>query len=1064
MKKICILFFLLSVSLLVFSQKIITGSITDSLTNNLLGGVSIGFQKGKARVISAANGSFSIPMHNQADTLRISHTGFLNMDIPVSMQTTLPLSIPLQPDPKQLGEVIINTGFQSLPRERLTGSFNVINNNAYNQQQGTNIINRLESISNGLYFDRTTGSAPKITIRGLSSILGPRAPLIILDNFPYEGNIDNINPNDVENITILKDAAAASIWGTRAGNGVIVITTKKARYNQQLQLAVTSNICILDKPDLFYIQNISAAGFIESEQFLFGKGFYNSQLNSASRPPVSPVVEILAKKAAGSITGPEADLQISAFKNNDLRNDFNRYVSEKGINRQHSISLSAGSNKLSWKFSAGLDQNIETLKEKYQRFTLRSENNFRLNEKLQMSAGLVFTQSKNTDGRTGYPGAGTINGKSPVYTKLADDAGNPISAIRGHRQAYLDTAGAGKLLNWDYYPLLDYKYVDNTNNLHDIIANLGLNYKYSRHLSVDIRYQFQKQSSVLRTHYTPDSYFARNMVNAYTQLNRSTGVVTYKIPKGGIIDLNNAQQSSQNFRAQLNYAGLWGRHNLNAIAGSDIRESLSNSNSFRTYGYNDNILTSGTVDYTTAFPNFISGAATFISNGVGYTSKTNRYLSYFANAGYTYNNKYTFTVSGRRDASNLFGTNTNNKWTPLWSAGLGWDIKKENFYPFRHFSLLKWQLTAGVSGNADPARSAVTTLVYVVSSPYVQVPIARIEQFNNPGLRWEKVKMLNMAIDFATANRRLHGSVEYYHKKATDLFGTEAIDYTGLPAPTITKNVASIKGHGWDFTLNSTNTTGRLKWSTELNLNTNKDRVIDYYLASQQGSNYTNSGKNISAIIGKPVYAVYSYRWAGLNPQTGDPQGIYQGQVSKDYTALTGSNTSITDLVYNGPALPTVFGNLANNISWKNLSLSIRLTGKFGHYFQRSSLNYAALFSNRDGHADYALRWQNPGDEKITNVPSMVYPVPSQRDNFYRFSEILVQKADHIRLQYITVAYDFANNTKIKRPFTSMRLYANFNNLGIIWRANKYKIDPDFYNYENIPIPKNMILGLNIVF
>src|SRR5262249_4801520 len=163
-----------------------------------------------------------------------------------------------------------------------------------------------------------------------------------------------------------------------------------------------------------------------------------------------------------------------------------------------------------------------------------------------------------------------------------------------------------------------------------------------------------------------------------------------------------------------------------------------------------------------------------------------------------------------------------------------------------------------------------------------------------------------------------------------------------------------------------------IKWRSNLNLSFYKDKVTSYYLATNRGSSFVGDGRNIAGLVGKPVYSIFSYKWAGLDPATGDPRGYVNGQVSNDYSKLTGTTATINDLVYNGPASPTVFGSLGNTIEWNNISLSIGLLYKFGYYFRKQSISYATLFSSGDGHGDFEQRWQKPGDEAITHVPSMV--------------------------------------------------------------------------------------------
>jgi hypothetical protein len=340
--------------------------------------------------------------------------------------------------------------------------------------------------------------------------------------------------------------------------------------------------------------------------------------------------------------------------------------------------------------------------------------------------------------------------------------------------------------------------------------------------------------------------------------------------------------------------------------------------------------------------------------------------------------------------------------------------------------------------------------------------MANISQYANPDLRWEKVAMLNVGVDFRAFNNRVQGSVEYYRKKAKDLFGNAPVDYTVVPVNRLDKNVASMKGTGWDITLNTINIDKAFVWTTNFNFSISKDKVIDYGLPNRQATSFLGGGVGISAVPGRPVYSVYSYKWAGLDPTTGDPMGYVNGKASKDYTFLTGASYLVDSLVYNGPAFPVVYGSVGNSFSYKGITITARLAYKFGYYFLRSSVHYLNLFASRQGHGDYALRWQKPGDEQFTNVPSMVYPAVSRREQFYSSASVLVEKADHIRFQYISIDYDVKKAFK-KLPVKNCNLYLNINNLGIIWRANKHGIDPDYRESAILP-SKNYAVGIRTTF
>lgn len=1016
----------------------------------------------RVETITTTGGNFTINCL-KPDTLIITAGGFNTLPVFISPLHTLPPVLKMEPAAKQLDDVQVSTGYQQLPKERATGSFEIINNKLYNEQVGTNITDRLESIANAVYFDKkTTAGTNKITIRGLSTIQGARAPLIVLDDFPFEGDINSINPNDVESITILKDAAASSIWGTRAGNGVIVITTKKARLNQPLKVELTGNITIGNKPNLFYYNNISSSDFIDVEQYLYSKGFYTSQINSTSKTPLSPVVELLIKKANGSMGAAEADARIQAMRNQDSRNDFNRYMYGKLVNQQYAVTLKGGSNKVAYLFSAGYDDNIGNLHEPYQRLNLRSENTFNINSRLQVIAGISYAQSLAQSGRTGLNSTNTVNGSLPPYTLMADSAGNAIPVMKQLRQLYTDTAGAGKLLDWNYYLLTDHSHVRTSNRTNLLTGSLGLQYKIFKGLIAVVKYRYELQGGENSTLNDDQSFLARHLVNTFSQLNRSTGIVTYIVPKGGILVSSGSRQQSQNLRGQLNYAATLANHEINVIAGAEMRNTVVTSSSYRTYGYNPDILTYSPVDYVNVYPSFVSGTLTAIPNDQDYSGTTRRFISFYGNAAYTFKKRYGLSLSGRRDASNLFGVRTNDKWTPLWSGGLSWEMHKESWFRFKPLSSLKLRATYGVSGNVDPGKSGYTVLSYTTSSAYTLLPTALISQFANPDLRWERTSMFNIAVDFKAFNNRLQGSVEYYSKKGKDLLGFAAVDYTAVATDRIARNVANMRGNGLDIALTSLNIDKQVQWTSSLNFNTNKEIVTSYFLSTRSATSYLNGGVSISALEGKPVYGVYAYAWAGLDPQTGDPMSYLNGQPSKDYNTLLGTAYPVDSLKYMGRALPAYFGSLGNTISYRGLSLTVRLTFKAGYYFIRNSIHYNNLFSSRQGHGDIALRWQKPGDELTTNVPSMVYPAVSRRDQLYNNSEILVEKGDHIRLQYITLNYNLKTIFP-KLPASGVNVYLNINNLGILWRANKKGIDPD-YRDNTILTATNYAIGFKVSF
>lgn len=1056
--------YLTIIILLIFSklasgQTTISGRVYDD-TGLPLPGASVRTTDSSSQTRTDSSGFFRLQVPSAAVNLLVSFIGYKPKEISVARSTARPLTIRLQPADTRLEEVTISTGYQTLPRERATGAFTVVSNKNFSQQVSSDILSRLEAVANGLNVDRgVEGSG--IRIRGISTLSpgsGLDEPLIVVDNFPYEGNINNINPNDVETVTILKDAAASSIWGARAGNGVIVITTKTAKANQPLRIETNANITTGAKPDLSYFKQMTSSEFVGVEKYLFSREHRFSDTASLYRPAFTPAYEILFKQRNGILSEAEADALLDNLTRGDLRAQYRKYMYEKPFSQQYSLSLSAGSKNSDWLFSSGYDRNVSDLNASYDRLNVSFKQNFRPFKSLQLSSGIYYTQSHSGSGRSGFSSTGGL----PPYTSIADVAGNPLPVMKDYRQPYLDTLGSGKLKDWNYYPLTDDEHNKSETSLTDALLNFGLQYTLPAGFTLNLKYQYEKQKNDGNLLHDDQGYYARNLINGFSVLNQ-VGTVTYRVPQGGVLDRSGSKLSVHNLRGQLNFNRTWGKHELAALGGAEVRDKRTSGFSYRTYGYDPDILTSVNVDYTNTYPNLITGEYLFIPDNAGVSEITNRFVSGFANAGYTYDKRYAVTLSARKDASNLFGVHTNDKWNLLWSAGGAWNISGESFYKSEFLPYLKLRGTYGFSGNVDLNRSAVTTIAYLGTSPYTLTPTAYINQNANPDLRWEKIRMTNLAVDFATKNNRLSGSADFYVKKATDLFGPAPIDPTSGISGTVIKNAASLKGKGIDAEFYSRNIDGRFKWTSDLNLSYYKDKVTDYYMPDVPASDLvTTVSRSPTLVVGKPLYSLYSYKWQGLDSETGDPVGFINGHDSKNWAAITGDSTRMEDLVYTGSALPVFYGSLGNTVSWKRFSVTARLMFKLGYYFRNEGINYSALYDTRSSlHQEYSHRWQNPGDEQHTSVPSRVYPADPSRDDFYTNSEIKVEKGDHIRLQYINIAYSLDTKKSSNAVFQRVLIYCNVNNPGIIWRANKAGIDPE-YGLSTLPPTTSYSIGIKV--
>lgn len=1065
MKKILTIILISTLPCLSWAQITIRGIVRDSKTGSPLGGSTVTFKKAHLSAVTDLNGRFRFEDVQVPDTLVVSYTGYVTSGMPLKPPFSQEIVVTLVKDTHAIEEVTVSTGYQNIPQERATGSFDQINNQLIDREVSTNVITRLDGIASGVLFDRRSGPAD-FSVRGLSTLTSTiKQPLIVVDNFPYDGDINNINPNDIESVTVLKDAAAASIWGVRAGNGVVVITTKKARYNQPLRVSVQSSFTYSGKPNLFALPVISTGDFIDVEEYLYGNGFYKSALSNRRRPVISPVVELLNAETNGTISQADGNARISALRALDVRNDFEKYVYRHAINQQHSLQVSGGTSNMNNILSIGYDDDLQTLVgNSYERVTVRDQNFYRPVKNLQVQTAIQYTESNTiTDSQGGYGAIVPGGGKTALYpyAQLADAHGNPLPVTRDYRYNYIDTAGHGTLLDWTYKPLAETKIANNVLHLHDLLLNAGLKYQLMPCLSAELKYQYENSNGDQDNDYNENSYFTRNLINRYTQV--SGGTITQVIPYGDILDLAQNNMASNDVRGQINFEKDWtDKHHLDIIAGGEIDQKATEVNTERTYGYNSANLTSLPVDYVNLYPIYGNlGVSSQVPYMNSFSGLMNRTVSAYANAVYTYDNKYTFSASARRDADNLFGVETNRKWTPLWSAGVSWLLSDEKFYPLQWLPRLKLRATYGYNGNVNNAIPALTTIQYVVpisANSITGLPFAQVSNFPNPNLTWERSAILNFGLDFATKGNRLSGSIEYYYKNSTNLIGLIPVDLTVGAGQFLNENSAQLKTHGVDIVVNSLNVNGSIKWNSSLLFSTNFNDVAKYLYTPANLTSLVGNGALISPIVGEPAYEIVSYKCAGLDPANGNPRAYLNGAVSEDYSSITTSAGS-NDLIFSGPAMPQYFGSLRNDISWKSFMLSVNISYRFDYYFRRNATSYYSLFNNWVGYNDFDRRWQKPGDEKTTDVPSMIFPANSSRDAVYDFSNITVSRADNIRLQDIRLSYQFNKSNSPSLPFKGLNIFAYANNVGILWRANKFGLDPD---YTGIPPVRSISFGFKL--
>lgn len=1046
-------------------QLILSGTVSSVQDGKPIEGASVMVDKKHSR--TDKQGRFTINVDKPAGILIIKHIGYKEQR--VAYENTATLSIRLQLNEKQIEQVeVVSTGYQKIPKERATGSFEFVDSALFNRKVSTDIISRLEDVIPGLSSNKSSHNAKgvmlNVNVRGVSSISSNIWPLLVVDGIPYETNLadfgmgmfNNINPNDVESVSVLKDAAAASIWGARAANGVIVVTTKRGKFNSKAQVAVNSSLSIKGRPDLYYTKPMNTSDYIDLIRFFFDKGRYNSAINRWNFN-AQPIIWMMKDERDGKITTEVLDSKLDALRNIDARDDYHKYIYRQAVTQSHNVQLSAGGDKMNTLFSAGLDKDKRSLvTDSYSRISLKSNSQIKPIENLLLTAGLSYLESNNVWNLEDILYRTSRN----PYIRLADDNGNPAPVdISSRHPVYRDTVAGGRLLSWEHYPLKELQASKFYQKVKETILNFSAQYSFDNGLKLHGTYNYQRTINPVTNYQGLESFTTRNLINSYASYNPST--VTWNIPVGDIIYTNHWDSYIHTGRLNAEFNRTWrDAHDLNLLAGFDIRDHVDQVTTSQYYGFDPETGTFSPVAYGRQVPwwNGKVGTTT-ITDYSAYDKTSNRFVSYYANGSYTYTQRYILSASFRKDASNLFGVRTNERGQPFWSVGAAWILSKEGFIDHKNIDLLKLRATYGYNGNVNNRLSAYP-IITVNNNPNTTTGqnFATMKSPPNPALRWERVRNINIGLDFSFYSNRLNGAVEVYDKYATDLISMAPVDPT-MGFGTLMINHGNIKNRGWDASLNITALKKR-DWllTSHMMLSYTRPKVTKAYSDPNAVSYLYMAGPNarqMTPFEGLDLYSLLTYKWAGLDPMDGTPRAYLNGEISKDYSKVISS--AVGDLQNHGSTNPTYFGAFRNALRYKNLEVSVNIGAQFGYVFLRESFDND-LFINYDAkHSDYSLRWQQPGDELVTDVPAFTYPNNTASSQVYRRSSVLVEKGDFIKLRDIQLSLSLPALGRY--GFRNARIHAYLQNIGTIWKANDKGIDPEFGT--SIPDPIMYSFGIN---
>ncbi|MBI9057212.1 MAG: SusC/RagA family TonB-linked outer membrane protein [Labilibaculum sp.] len=1011
-------------------KKSVTGQVTDK-DGVRLPGVSVVVKGTSTGVATNIDGEYTLEIEGNKAVLIYSFVGMLPQEIVYSGQKNQ--NVTLLADSEQMNEVVV-TGYQTISKERATGAFEKVSSKVLDEKSTFKLLDKLEGQTSGVLFDKSGN----MTIRGVSTMNASRAPLIVVDGFPIEGNLETINPNDIDNITVLKDAAAASIWGARAANGVIVVVSKKNGKKGKPRVEFSSTLSITGQPDLDDQPVASTASFLGAEKFLADNG-WQTLPQGANQYPITQGMDAYLRLNEGLITQVESDQIINGLKSVDVRDEFADLFLRKAVRQQYNLSVSGAGEKNNYFLSLSYDDNDDFAKgNDSDRLIANMRLSSELSDRITVNAGISATLRNNYNNGISIGSLASV----PQYQTILDANGNYVPQPYSYYQPTKESLVAqGYPYNWDYNLYQEYENKDNSTKNTDLRMNVGVNVKLLKGLDFDGRYQYEMGNTEGENLYNEDTYYVRGAVNRYTHIDN--GEIITNFPKGHVFSESFRSYRSFTTRGQLNFNRSFndGKHQINAIAGMEVRKVTGESSSLTKYGYDPQSLQYVAVNHNEQYTAAISGSKLRIGDATKFTEEEDRFLSYYGNAAYTYNDKYTFTASARLDDSNLFGADSKYRNVPLWSTGVNWQLHKEDFMKSDLINRLTLRMTYGTNGNVSKTTSPY--LIASVTKDYRdQHQYAYVQNPKNPNLRWEKTAVVNLGVDYAIWNNRVSGSLEYYTKYSTDLLGNVSLNATyGFDSALM--NFAEMSNKGIDASVNVAVVNKKVKWNTIVNFSYNKNRVEKVEVPDETVSSYIGG----VAREGKPLQYMYSYKWAGLSNE-GYPQVYNENGEAIDH------ETQLEDykaLKYQGTTTPKYYGSWQNVVSYKGLRLSMLMTYKLGYRFRKPTISYSSLNSsmNRNWvHEDYDKRWQKAGDELNTDIPVL----PENFSNIGRYfgsytslSDNLVESASHIRFREVILSYNLPKQWIKSLAMESLTIGAQARNLGVI-TFNDSGIDP-----ENIP-------------
>lgn len=1039
-------------------------------------------------VITDIDGKFNISVPEGVTRLFCSYVGHEVQELKL-VPGKDQYEITLFPSAQMLDAVVV-TGYQTVERRKLTAAVGKLNISDETIGAVKSIDQALAGQIAGLSVTSTSGApgAPaKIRIRGTSSLNGTQDPLWVLDGIPLEGtdvpqsnvlndvsniqqsSIAGLNPADIENITVLKDAAATAIYGARAANGVIVITTKKGKVGKPV-INFSSKFTYMPTLSTNRLNMLNSQEKVDLELELLRSNFaYGDNKGGVSKIISGYGLTDAYKKGGWGALTPEAQTDISRLRNTET--DWGDILFRDAFNQEYSLSLSGGNERVTYYTSIGYYQENGNVKGVgLDRLNIVAKTSYKVNRMLKFGVSLFVNRRNNKTYLTDT--YGLVN---PVYySRKANPYYQPFDANGNYVYDFDVQNNSDTDLGFNIFE--ERKNTSNEETINALSSIFDAELRFNDKLKFTTQLGLQLDKASKEQIADKESFSMRIIRKNSKYWDSASQSNKYFIPDGGVHKAYENTNSQITWKAMGEYRDSFNDiHELEVMVGTELRKTWYETLFSAGYGFDRQTLTTKPV----VFPDE-DRARQFPLHQKTY--KENAYVSFFSTASYSLMNRYTFGGSIRFDGSDLFGVDKKYRYLPLYSVSGLWRLSNEPFMQGtrKWMDNLAFRVSYGIQGNIDKNTSPFLLGKYIVDNilPGGSEHMIDINSAPNKKLRWEKTQSVNVGLDFSVLNQAINLSVDYYYRKGTDLIGKQMLPLeTGFVSTNI--NWASMVNKGVEVSLSTRNVaTKNFSWYTNLNFAYNNNKVLREAIPEAQ----TIPGRE-----GYPVDAIFAIKTAGLDeegyPLFYDKEGkkvtlkeLYRLQDPFGLGFTVNSDVTPAEersfYSYIGSQDTPYTGGLINTFSYKNWKLTANLSFNLGGYVRTTpSYNFINFDRGQNVNSDILDRWTPENTDG--RLPALItsekradeYYWYDQKSEIYKNLDIWVKKLNYFRLQNLRLGYRLPEKMTKSLGMGSASVAIEGRNLLVFGSSYKNFLDPEsMYNPYAPPIPKSITFSLNLNF